>query len=57
VAFIFLIAGGYSLITGKMRTDPTGVNKGTVVSGLKARIMGLLLITLAFLITVIGLIT
>ncbi len=57
VAVIFFAIGVYSLITGKMKTDPTGANKGVVVSGVKARVMGFLLIILAFLITVIGQIT
>ena len=57
VAVIFFVAGAYSLITGKMKTDPTGVNKGVVVSGFKARIMGGLLIILSFLIAVLGVIT
>jgi hypothetical protein len=57
VGFIFFVLGVYFLITGRMKTDPTGVNKSVVFSGIKARVMGLLLIILAFLISFIGFIT
>lgn len=48
-AFFFLF-GLYGLVTGKMWNDGTGLSEGGLIVGVKARVMGLLVMILGFLI-------
>jgi hypothetical protein len=50
IGVLFFLFGLYSLITGKMYSDGTGLTEGGLVVGIKAKIMGFLVMVLGVLV-------